>query len=189
MSETIFDEEFINIDYAKQQLSAEEFESCSFINCNFSQSDLTHKIFIDCLFDNCNFDRTKITDSSLRDVTFVDCKLSGIDFMQCNPFLFSANFENSKLSYVIFIEMKMENTQFDNCRINGSDFSGTDLTEASFTECDLTDTIFNRTVLDKADFSSAINFSIDPELNSMKKTVFSQLGLAGLLEKHDIIIE
>jgi hypothetical protein len=43
--------------------------------------------------------------------------------------------------------------------------------------------------LEKADFRSAFNFSIDPEMNRMKKAKFSRTGVFGLLHKYNIEIE
>ncbi|WP_373542362.1 pentapeptide repeat-containing protein [Chamaesiphon sp.] len=64
-----------------------------------------------------------------------------------------------------------------------------DLSSSVFDNCDLTRTIFARTILEKADFRNSFNYSIDPELNRIKKAKFSQSGIAGLLDKYDIEIE
>ncbi len=50
-------------------------------------------------------------------------------------------------------------------------------------------TLFENTILDKTDFRTAYNFSIDPSINRMKKARFSVSGLPGLLSKYDIEIE
>ena len=49
--------------------------------------------------------------------------------------------------------------------------------------------VFNKTILEKADFRTAYNFSIDPENNRMKKARFSSIGIQGLLYKYDIVID
>jgi hypothetical protein len=43
--------------------------------------------------------------------------------------------------------------------------------------------------LEKADFRSAYNLSIDPEKNKIKKAKFSSTCLTELLEKYNIDIE
>jgi hypothetical protein len=43
--------------------------------------------------------------------------------------------------------------------------------------------------LEKADFRTAFNYSINPETNRIKKAKFSKEGLNGLLDKYDIEIE
>jgi hypothetical protein len=45
------------------------------------------------------------------------------------------------------------------------------------------------TVLEKADFRTANNYSIDLELNSVKNAKLSTSGIIGLLDKYHIIIE
>ena len=48
---------------------------------------------------------------------------------------------------------------------------------------------FDNSNLEKVDFTTAFNFSIDPEINRIKKAKFSLAGVLGLLNKYDIIIE
>ena len=69
------------------------------------------------------------------------------------------------------------------------DFEDCDLTNAGFINCNLAAAIFVNTILEKADFRSSYNYSIDPERNRIKKAKFSSIGLAGLLNKYDIEIE
>jgi fluoroquinolone resistance protein len=49
--------------------------------------------------------------------------------------------------------------------------------------------IFDNTILEKADFRTSFNYSINPERNKMKKSKFSTAGIAGLLDKYDIEVE
>jgi hypothetical protein len=42
--------------------------------------------------------------------------------------------------------------------------------------------------LEKADFSTAKNYTIDAENNKLKKAIFSLPEVIGLLSKYDIII-
>jgi uncharacterized protein YjbI with pentapeptide repeats len=65
----------------------------------------------------------------------------------------------------------------------------TDFTNASFSECDLRNAIFENTILEKADFRSAINYTLDPEQNRIKGAKFSLQGLPGLLDRYKISIE
>lgn len=83
----------------------------------------------------------------------------------------------------------MRKTPFLDCTVKESDFSNCDLTNAIFQNTDLFKSIFNRTKLSGADFSSAFNFSIDPEINNIRAAKFSLHGLTGLLDKYDIHIE
>jgi hypothetical protein len=53
----------------------------------------------------------------------------------------------------------------------------------------LTRARFERTVLEKVDFRTSYNYSIDPELNRIKNAKFSIVGIIGLLDKYDIEVE
>jgi hypothetical protein len=52
----------------------------------------------------------------------------------------------------------------------------------------LLNSTFSNTNLEKADLSTSINFSIDPEKNKLKKAKFSVSGLVGLVAKYNIDI-
>lgn len=45
------------------------------------------------------------------------------------------------------------------------------------------------TILEKSDFQTSYNYSIDPEINRIKKAKFSFQGAVGLLDKYDIEVE
>jgi hypothetical protein len=53
----------------------------------------------------------------------------------------------------------------------------------------LTDALFDRSVLEKADFTSAVHYRIDPNINQIKKAKFSLEGLPGLLSAYQIEIK
>jgi len=103
--------------------------------------------------------------------------------------MFSFQFENCILDYCVFQGTTLKKTPFLHCSLKEVDFSNADLTAAVFTECDLTNTHFHYTTLEKADFRTAKNFSIDPEINKLKKAKFAFLNLEGLLVKYQLEIE
>jgi fluoroquinolone resistance protein len=47
---------------------------------------------------------------------------------------------------------------------------------------------FDNTNLEKADFTTAFNYLIDPDTNRIKKAKFALPGVLALLNKHDIVI-
>jgi hypothetical protein len=47
---------------------------------------------------------------------------------------------------------------------------------------------FDNTNLEKTNFTTAFNYSIDPDNNRIKKAKFSVPGVLGLLNKYDIVI-
>lgn len=83
----------------------------------------------------------------------------------------------------------MKKTLFKECSIKEANFAETDLSGAVFSKCDLSRTTFQQSDLSGVNFLTAINYSIDPEINNIKKARFSADGVLGLLDKYDIIIE
>lgn len=49
--------------------------------------------------------------------------------------------------------------------------------------------VFENKKLEKADLRTTLNYSIDPDINSLKEARFSWPGIAGLLGKYDIVID
>jgi uncharacterized protein YjbI with pentapeptide repeats len=115
--------------------------------------------------------------------------MMGFRFDTCNDFGFSVEFENCILDHSSFFKKKLRNTKFANSQLMEVDFTGSDLTSSKFTECNLTRSVFDNTIIEKADFRTSFNFSIDPENNRIKKAKFSLTGVSGLLDKYDIEIE
>lgn len=183
------DKTFSQIDYTEKQLKNREFINCEFVSCDFSKSDLSHNDFVDCKFKQCNFSLTVVVGTGFRDVTFDGCKILGIDFSKCNKFLFSFQFEKSHLDYSTFYGTKLRKTKFIDCSLKQTDFEEADLTASVFQNCDLSGTSFVRSVLEKTDFRSARNFSLDPAVNKVKQAKFSALNLSGLLHHFNLDID
>ena len=166
-----------------------EYEDCRFENCELGGFNLSHYVFIDCAFTGCNMAMAKLGSTAFRGVQFKDCKMLGLRFDHCHPFLLSMQFDNCVMNLCSFFQVKLKQTKFTNCSLQEADLSEADLTGSIFKHCDLSQAIFSGTILDKADLRTAANYSIDPSTNRVKKAKFSSHGLAGLLYKHDIIIE
>ncbi|MEM9024429.1 MAG: pentapeptide repeat-containing protein, partial [Bacteroidota bacterium] len=98
-------------------------------------------------------------------------------------------FSHSQLQLCTFTGMKLNSTLFQSCQLHEVDFSEANLSEARFDACDLQGATFERTILHRADFRTARNFTIHPERNALKKARFSSRHLAGLLQHHDLDIE
>lgn len=113
----------------------------------------------------------------------------GLRFDDCSDFGLSFSFEGCTLNHSSFYKTKIKKTIFKNSQLQECDFSEADLTQAVFTNCDLKNAHFESTVLEKADLRTAYNYSINPELNKIKKAKFSASGIAGLLDKYDIEID
>jgi uncharacterized protein YjbI with pentapeptide repeats len=85
--------------------------------------------------------------------------------------------------------LKLKKPRFKNSDLSEVDFTEADLTSSLFQNCDLEGARFEKTILEKADLRTSRNYSIDPEINKIKKARFSIYGIAGLLNKYDIEIE
>ncbi|BAV04089.1 Uncharacterized protein YjbI, contains pentapeptide repeats [Filimonas lacunae] len=179
---------FSNVDYTEKTLTNREFVHCEFINCLFTKSDLRNNEFESCHFKQCNFSMAQIAGAGFRDAVFTECKIMGVDFTQCNKFLFSFTFHDCQLDYCIFLGTKLKKTLFRKCSLKEVEFSDADLSASVFDQCDMANTRFSNTQLEKADFRTAYNFSIDPEINKLKKARFTANNLAGLLDKYHLDI-
>ncbi len=190
MNETThLDQTFDKISFTEQDLKNGEFERCIFKQCDFSQSNLSRLRFLDCEFINCNLAMVKFNRTSLNNAIFKGCKLLGINFSECEDFLFSVYFEDCVLDYASFSHKKMAKTKFSNTSMKDVNFADANLTSAVFLNCDLSRAVFNKTILKHANFETARNYAFDPENNDIKKAKFSLHGLPGLLLKHDIVVE
>ena len=185
----IQDKTFKGKDYSVKHLPKAEYDNCTFVNCNFSNSFLSTIGFIECEFVDCNLSMVKAKQSTLKDIHFNNCKLVGFPFDTCNNFLMSLEFDQCNLNLASFNGLNLKGTRFNDCNLKEADFTETDLTGSMFSSCDLHRAIFDNSTLDKIDFTTAINFSINPENNKLKHAKFSQINAIRLLEKYNIKIE
>ena len=185
----IFDDKtFENLIYAEKTVNGREFQNCVFKSCDFSNTDLSNNKFIECVFDGCNLSMAKLDRSTLNDITFKNCKILGVNFSECQNFLFSVKFEGCILDFASFMGKKMLKTKFIKCSLKEATFSGANLAGSVFDNSDLLGAVFNRTDISEANFISAYNYTIYPELNNVKNASFSLHGLPGLLSQYQIKI-
>lgn len=180
---------FDRMDFAAAPLPKGEYEGCSFRSCHFSGSDLSGIRFIDCEFVDCDLSNANLKNASLQDVRFGGCKMLGLHFEKCAAFGFSVSFRSCQLSHSSFYGMKLSKTLFADCRLAEVDLTGADLNNSVFDQCDLLNASFENTNLEKADFRTAYNYIIDPELNRIKGARFSLPAVTGLLTKYQIKID
>jgi fluoroquinolone resistance protein len=183
-SEKIFDK----LDLKVKPLAKGTYEDCTFKSCNLEQADLAHINFTDCEFIECNLSMANISDTKFQNIKFKGCKMLGLRFDHCNKFGFEVNFETCILDHASFFNTRVTNSVFKESSLVEVDFTDCDLTNSAFINSNLLNAVFERTNLSKADLRDAGNFSIDPELNTIKKAKFSIHGVAGLLHKYDIQI-
>ncbi len=193
----IEEETFDKIDFTHSPLDKGDYEYCKFVNCNLLESDLSDIKFLECEFSGCNLSLINLARTSLKNVKFENCKMLGLNFGGCNKFGFVVCFDTCILNHSSFTDrdsppqqrVKFKQTVFKNSQLHEVDFTECDLSSTIFDNCDLTGTIFEYTILEKADFRNSVNYSIDPELNRIKKAKFSRSGIAGLLDKYDLEID
>ncbi len=190
MSNTYFEDKiFEAINFSEDGMIKGEYEACTFINCNFSTMGLDDIQFIDCLFRNCDLSMVKMAKTVLNNAKFSHCKMLGINFENCSEFLFLPAFEDCTLNFSSFYKRSLKNASFKNCSLQEVDFTEADLHGLVLDNCELMGAKFENTLLEKADLRTSRQYSIDPEKNRIKKAKFSMDGIAGLLDKYDILIQ
>ena len=182
------DKVFEALDHAEKTTTGREFQSCTFKKCDFSNSNFAGNKFVDCVFDGCNLSMLCLQNSFLNNVEFYNCKILGVNFSECQDFLFSVEFDSCILDYASFMGKKMVKTRFAHSSLKEVSFSNTNLNGSVFDDTNLEDAVFNRTDLTSVNFTTAYNYTMDPELNILKKASFSTQGIAGLLVKYGIKI-
>ena len=113
----------------------------------------------------------------------------GLHFEHCNEFGLAFSFEDCQIDHSSFYSTKIKKTSFKNSSLKESDFSECDLSGSIFENCDLEGALFENTILEKADFRTSFNYTIDPEINRIRKAKFSISEISGLLDKYDIEID
>ena len=165
----------------------DEYIDCVFEHCDFSDAEIREVYFEACTFRFCNFSLSKMS-AHFRDCCFCECKMSGADFSSLSRLAAGFSFEKSNLSYASFIRTKLKGAKFADCVLTEAYFDEADVSGAVFDRCDMERTSFFRTNLEKADLSTSFHFIIDPAENRLKKAVFSEAGLRGLVAQWGIVI-
>ncbi|MCU0442281.1 MAG: pentapeptide repeat-containing protein [Bacteroidia bacterium] len=180
---------FENIKSAENPLVCAEFEACTFKQCNFSNADMRNFQFTDCKFYDCNWSNANITNAAFRNCFFEGCKMLGLAFYSCNSFLFQLSTSHCDLGHCSFYKMNIQQSKFVHSVMCNIDFTECNASQCIFDECDLKDAQFVQTNLTKAKLVSAYNFTIQPEINTLKQTRFAKSNMQGLLAHLDIHIE
>ena len=180
---------FDKIEFTEKQLTAGEYENCRFLHCNLANVDLSDAKFLECEFIGCNVSLAKLSKTAFREVVFKECKMLGLHFHNCNPLGLSVSFDQCNLTHASFYATKLKKTIFKNSKLHEVNFTESDLTECVFENCDFAGAIFDHTIVEKADLRTSFHYSINPEINKVKKAKFALSGVAGLLEKYDIEID
>lgn len=144
--------------------------------------------FVDYKFIGKDLSLTQFKGIRLQEVTFESCKLIGVNFSMVDPLFFSVRFRNCLLDMTNFSGLDLKKTPFINCLIREASFFESNLTEADFSGSNLSGTTFHHCNLSQVNFASAINYSINPFTNQLKKARFSSPEVLSLLNYFEIII-
>ncbi|WP_162096660.1 pentapeptide repeat-containing protein [Desulfotalea psychrophila] len=185
----IADEIFSEIELQQNtKLTEVEFSDCTFINCKFSKVIFFACRFENCSFKNCDLSSILIKHSVFAGVTFEESKLTGIQWADTGIPL-NIKFRQCLLNYCSFIGVDLRKTEMTNCMVKEADFAETNLSKSNCRYSDFTGSRFVNTNLEYTDFSYASNYSIHPDGNKLKKTVFSLPDVLSLLDVYDIVIK
>lgn len=177
---------FTKEDYTETPLPKGEYDTCNFRNCNFAGTDLSGIRFMDCTFNGCDLSNVKVNKSSFQETIFKECKMLGFHFDTCDQLGLTVRFENCQLDHSSFYQVKLNHTVFRNSSLKEVEFSESDLRNTVFDECDLLSARFDHTNLERANLSTAINYSINPENNRLRGAKFSMPSVVGLLDTYNI---
>lgn len=175
-------------DFSKTSLADRLFTNCMFQSCNFTESAFWNAEFCSCIFNCCNLTLVKMEGCRLQDVRFEECKIVGAEFFKCQKIFFTPQFIKCLLQHCNFSDLNLKEAIFSGSKLQGCYFTNTSLIGANFVDADLTGTLFHNSNLSKADFSSSVNYDIDPRTNQIKKAKFSLPEAVGLLRAFEINI-
>ena len=168
------------------------FEECDFKNCDFRESVFTACEFIDCHFSKCDLSVIRLPQCRFTDVFFEDCKAIGIDWTLAGwptIALFSPlKFLKCKIDDATFFGLSLNEITMEECSAQNVDFREGSFRDANLTYTDLAGSLFKETDLSGADFTEAVNYTIDILHNSIKKAKFSRFEAVSLLEGLDIVL-
>jgi uncharacterized protein YjbI with pentapeptide repeats len=180
---------FTKQDFTETPLPKGEYDNCNFRNCNFAGSDLSEIRFSDCTFAGCDLSNANVSKCAFRETAFKDCKMLGFRFDICDQMGLTVRFEACLLDHSSFYQVKLNHTIFLNCSLLEVDFTESDLRNIIMDQCDLMSATFDHTNLERANLSSAQNYSINPENNRIRGARFSLPSVVGLLDNYQIEIQ
>lgn len=182
------DQTFESLDAREMTIEDLSFENCTFVDGQFAGAELLRCRFMDCVFKKCDLSNTEVTASQFRDVRFEESKLVGVNWPKANSVSF-LDLENCVMNYSNFIGLDLRKSKIRSCTAREVEFAQANLTEVDARGTDFAGSTFSSTNLTKADLRGAINYSIRPNDNTLKKARFSLPEATSLLYGLDILLE
>lgn len=176
---------FKDIDLSYEEIHCIEFDGCTFRECNFSETDLKKSRFIDCHFEQCNLSNARIELCRFSETSFHECKMVGIDWTRANwPGLSlpsAIKFYKCILNDSSFYGLDLEELVMQECKAHDVDFREGNFSHADFRHTDFTNSLFIATNLSNSNFTEALNYNIDINLNQIQGAKFSRYEAINLL--------
>ncbi|MFO7660851.1 MAG: pentapeptide repeat-containing protein [Candidatus Cloacimonadaceae bacterium] len=158
-----------------------DFTQCIFSGCDLSDYGF-NGILDECRFEDCNLSLTTFKGAKLQGVKFLRCKLMGINFTEVSSLGLALEFAECLIRSCNFNNLPLPKTAFHQCEIIETDFMGTRLAGSSFAGSTFRLVTFHNTDLNKADFSTAQGYLINPLNNQIKDALFSLPEAVSLLQ-------
>jgi fluoroquinolone resistance protein len=188
-----YDEElFTQLTLEETKVEHIEFQNCKFKQCKFLGVTFSKVTFTECDFESCDLSLAKFPGCKFSEVSFKHSKLAGINWTELSWPLVKLTsplyFYESNLSHSSFFGLTLADLILEGCKAHDVDFREANLNHASFVGTDLQNSLFIHTNLKHADFTNAINYSIDIQSNTVTKASFSFPDVIALLNHLDIKI-
>jgi fluoroquinolone resistance protein len=191
--EEFYDYNWSDLKLDEIELKNKRFENCTFVRSSFINTQFHSCKFIDCEFKLCNLSSAQFKYTSFTDTVFDESKLIGINWTQAkwpNIKLTSPiKIYRSNISHSSFFELDLREIIIEECKAHDVDFRGTDLSNGIFIATDFQSSLFMHTKLCAANFTDAINYSINPKENDVRKGKYSMPEVINLLHYFEIEIE
>ncbi|WP_131783766.1 pentapeptide repeat-containing protein [Legionella gresilensis] len=182
-----------NLRLEKSEINNKIFENCKFEKTNFNEAKLINCKFIDCEFLSCDLSAIQIINSSFSDTTFLESKLMGINWTKAKWPLIRltspVQFYRSNISYSSFYGLDLKEIIIEECIAHDVDFREGNFSKGNFMLTNFERSLFIHTNLNSTSFIDAINYSINPTENDIRKAKFSIPEVLSLLRGFQIEIE
>lgn len=197
-SDIFHQDEFYDLTFSDLKLDKMEIRDKLFENCTFNKSSFIETIFhsckfVDCEFKFCNLSSTQFKYTSFNETVFDESKLIGINWTHAkwpNINLSSPiKIYKSNISHSSFFELELREIIIEDCKAHDVDFRGSDLSNGIFILTDFQNSQFMHTKLYAANFTEAINYSINPKENDIRKGKYTMPDAINLLHYFEIDIE
>jgi uncharacterized protein YjbI with pentapeptide repeats len=182
------DAHFADLDCGGLDLAGKGFRQCRFERVRLAEANLEGCTFDDCEIEACDLTMARVDKAAFREVRFRRSKLMGIDWSGVRGIAFSVSFEGCTLSHSTFADLKMQGAVIRDCKAHEVAFMGVDLSKALFAGTDLHGARFMDTVLVDTDLSEAVNYSISPQQNRLRRTKFSEEAVLALASELGVIV-